>query len=92
MRSLLWVLILAPVLCGWTACQRRPSPPQVVEVPGPTKYVPIDPKLTSHPPLPPLVTTDPLQCPVVANQRRGLLGEAYRQLDAIKAVQGTTVP
>lgn len=70
----------------------RPAKPQVVEVPGPTRFVPIDAKLTSHPPLPPLVSTGPLQCPAVANERLDLLGEAYRQLDAIKAVQGTNKP
>lgn len=88
MRALL--LTLAVLLAG---CQNaRPTKPQIVEIPGPTRFVPIDPKLTSHPPLPPLVTTGPLQCPVVAKDRWDLLGEAYRQLDAIKAVQGTTPP
>jgi len=84
-------LLLAPLLV--TACQSAPpTKAEVVQVPGPTLYVPIDPKLTAHPRLPPLVTTSPLQCPAVANERWELLGQAYRQLDAIGAVQGTKTP
>lgn len=92
MRSLLWVLILAPVLCGWTACQRRPSPPQVVEVPGPTKYVPIDPRLTKRCPIEEPKSSAPLEAARVAKERRNALEQCNRQLQGIEAVQGTTVP
>lgn len=74
------------------ACNQVPTKPQVIEVPGPITYVPIDPKLTFHPPLPPLVSSNPLECPAVAQTRLDLLGDAYRQLDSIRAVQGTSVP
>lgn len=88
MRSLSVLLILALAACG----NVRPSAPEVIKVEGPTKFVPIDPKLTFHPPLPGLISATPLQCPAIAEERRGLLEDAYRQLDSIKAVQGTTEP
>lgn len=90
MQRLCGLLILALLTgCPGTV---RPAMPQIVEIPGPVRYVPIDSKLTAHPPLPPLVNTSPLQCPAVANDRRELLDDAYRQLDAIGGVQGTNVP
>lgn len=93
MRCIPFVLIAVLCCCAAT-CQTRPTTPQVIEVPGPTKYVEIEDKLVQHPPLPPLVDTraNPLQCPAVANERRELLRDAYLNLDAIDAVEGTKVP
>lgn len=82
MRCLPLVLILA-------ACGSQPTKPVLVEVPGPTLYVDIPESMTAHPPLPPLVSASPLQCPAIAKERRDLLEDAYLQLDAIKALEGT---
>lgn len=81
-----------PLLMVLASCASGPKPAEVVKVPGPTRYVRVDPKLTAHPPLPPEVTTTPLQCPAVANDRLDLLRSAYRALDAIDAIEGTPVP
>lgn len=87
MQRVFWLLIA--LVAG---CTSQPTKPQIVEVPGPVRYVPIDSKLTAHPPLPPLVNTSPAQCPAVANERLWLLNDAYLKLDAIGNVQGTNVP
>jgi hypothetical protein len=81
-----------PVLLILAGCATSAPKIEVREVPGPTVYVAIDAKMTAHPPLPPLVTTSPIQCPEVADSRRNLLRDAYLQLDAIRAIQGTPVP
>lgn len=83
---------LLPLLILLVGCQHDPAKVEIREIPGPTVYVAIPDKLTAHPPLPIVVTTNPLQCPVVANERRELLRDAYFKLDAIKAIQGTTTP
>lgn len=86
------VLLSVLLLAGWTGCQRKPSPPVVVEVPGPTKYVPIREELTRPCPIEEPRSTAPLEAARVAKARKNSLEACNRDKAAIRAVQGTKVP
>lgn len=70
----------------------RPSKPEVIEVPGPTKFVPIDRSLTIRCPIEEPQSTAPAEAPRVAQARKQALQACNRQLESIEAVQGTRVP
>lgn len=85
--AFLAIACIAAILGG---CKSNPAKVEIHEVPGPTVYVPIDPKLTEHPILPPVTgKVPPIQAPRIAAERRSLLERCYIQLDQIKAVEGT---
>ena len=84
-RLLLGLLILA--LAG---CKSAPPKVEVVEVPGPTRYVTIPDVLTRPCPIEQKANNSPLEAVRVAKARKDALQTCNRQLEAIRAVEGTT--
>ena len=88
----IWPVVVALMLAlASTGCIRkvyidRPVPYEVVR----QVVVPVDAALTAHP------TEIPeggiRHCPLVAGQRKGLLEQAWAQLDAIRLRHGDTSP
>lgn len=91
MFRVLGLLILAFALTGCPG-NVRPTKPQIVEIPGPTLYVPIDARLTQDCPIEEPKEASPVEAVRVAKARRDALEQCNRDKAAIRAVQGTKVP
>lgn len=85
MLRVLGLLILA-TLAG---CQTRPPKVEVVEVPGPTRYVLIPDELTRPCPIEEPASRAPLEAVRVAKARKDALQACNRKLDAIRTIEGT---
>lgn len=84
MPRVLGLLILA--LAG---CKSIPHV-EVVEVPGPTRYVQVDEQLTRPCPIEAPVNATPMEAVRVAKARKDSLEACNRKLERIRAIEGTT--
>lgn len=82
-------LLIPLVVLALAACATRPPKVEVVEVPGPTRYVAVAPALTAECPIEAPTTNTPMEAVRVANARKQSLQECNRRMRAIRALQGT---
>lgn len=83
-RLLLGLLILA--LAG---CKSAPPKVEVVEVPGPTRYVAIPDELTRPCPIEQKANNSPIEAVRVAKARKDALEACNRDKARIRAIEGT---
>jgi hypothetical protein len=83
MSRIFWLLILT-ALAG---CKSIPEV-EVVEVPGPTRYVAVPAELTAECPIEEPTVATPIEAVRVAHARRESLAECNRRMRAIRQLQG----
>lgn len=82
----LLTLAAALLLAG---CASRPAKVQIVEIPGPTRYVEVPAKYTREQPIEQPRNASPLEAPRVAKARGEALQLCNADLARIRALQGT---
>jgi hypothetical protein len=81
-------ILAAAALLALAGCKTIPKV-EVVEVPGPTRYVSVDAALTAECPIEEPTSTAPMEAVRVANARKESLQDCNRRMRAIRALQGT---
>lgn len=81
------LLILAALFLA--ACGTRPPKVEVVEVPGPTRYIELPDYLTAECPIEEPASRVPMEAVRVAHARKESLQDCNRRLRAIRALEGT---
>jgi hypothetical protein len=82
-------VLTAALAVALPGCRTIPAGPELVEVPGPVRYVPIRPELTRPCPVEQPRNASPMEAVRVAKERAKALEDCNRDKAQIRAEQGT---